>query len=108
MEIAEISTTETTTSQIHVILKDGTTMVVAASSFKHQLNPEDLILFYDEEDNLSDKIFMRASAVDCIVADAALVEMHPFVKLQNQVYELRGLVNSILTRLGEIESAVKP
>jgi predicted glycosyltransferase involved in capsule biosynthesis len=92
-------------SHIHVILKDGTTMVIAAAAFQHQLNPEDLILFLDADGNERKDVFMRASAVDCIVAGDALIELHPVTKLQSQVNELRALVAEILSRLGVIESA---
>lgn len=104
MEAAKISENQSGLLHMHVILKDGTTMVIAASAFHHQLNPEDLILFYDEDGNVSKDIFMRASAVDCIIADAALIELHPVVKLQSQVFELRGQVSEILARLGVIEA----
>jgi hypothetical protein len=106
MEAEEISKIQSESpSHIHAILKDGTTMVLDAAAFQHQLNPEDLILFFDADGNERKDIFMRASAVDCIVADAALIELHPVTKLHNQVSELRGQVNDILIRLGVIEAA---
>jgi hypothetical protein len=106
MEAEEISKIQSeSSSQIHAILKDGTMMVIAAAAFQHKLNPEDVILFFDAQGNERKDIFMRASAVDCIVADAALIELHPVAKLQSQVSELRGQVNDILIRLGVIEKA---
>jgi hypothetical protein len=84
--MADIETLQEQDEQpYHIVLRTGQAISIRAQRFEHQVNSEDLLRFYDANGQVNDQVFLRASAVDCVIPQSAIVEASPFIEIHKRL-----------------------
>lgn len=100
--VSEIAQTGPPMQRFRVRFRDGAVWTIPATTFQRQLQPDDLVKFYNAHNVENQNVFLRAAEVSAIAPDADLEIAPPIVELQQNFKSLAARVDALETSLGEI------
>lgn len=88
--------------RFRIRFRDGAVWTIPATTFQRQINPDDLVRFYNAHNVENQNIFLRASDVSAIAPDSDLEVTPAIIELQQNFKLIEARVGALENGLREI------